>query len=162
MRLFHGGIQAVEQPNLSVCRANTDFGRGFYTTTHQKQAEQWSRIVQRRNPEAHQGIVSIFEFDEKQLQSSSLVVRNFNGVSEDCLDFVFFNRRGNSEQFFDIVLGPVANDSLYATLQVFEQGIISKQEAIAHLKTHTLVDQISFHSPKAISTLQFVEQIQLM
>ncbi len=152
MRLYHGSIQTVEKPDLSFCRKNTDFGQGFYTTTNKIQAEQWCTIIQKRNDNTAQKIVSAFEFDHDILK-----VRNFDGVSEDWLDFIFANRYGAKTDFFDIVLGPVANDSLYATLQIFEQGVITKQQAIARLKSYTLVDQISFHSDKALETLQFVE-----
>ena len=84
-------------------------------------------------------------------------MRDFKGVSEEWLDFIYANRNGYKTDFFDIVLGPVANDNLYATLQVFEQGIITKVQAIERLKTHTLVDQVSFHSPKALELLLFIK-----
>jgi len=156
MILFHGSTQIVEQPNLKYCRKNTDFGRGFYTTTSKEQAEQWCNILQKRI-ENSKKVVSVFEFDEILLKDNSFVVRDFKGVSEEWLDFISANRNGYKTQFFDIVLGPVANDSLYATLQIFEQGIITKSQAIERLKTHTLVDQISFHSPKALKMLRFVK-----
>jgi hypothetical protein len=54
-----------------------------------------------------------------------------------------------------MAMGPVANDSLYATLLLFEQGILSAEAAIEQLKTHTLFDQISFHTEKAIALLNF-------
>jgi hypothetical protein len=160
MILFHGSTLTVEQPNLKYCRNNTDFGKGFYTTTSKEQAEEWCKILQKRI-ENSKKIVSVFEFDERLLKDSSFVVRDFKGVSEEWLDFIFANRNGYITKFYDIVLGPVANDSLYATLQVFEQGIITKEQAIERLKTHTLVDQISFHSPKALETLEFVESYEV-
>jgi len=156
MILFHGSTQIVERPNLKYCRKNTDFGRGFYTTTSKEQAEQWCNILQKRI-ENSKKVVSIFEFDETLLKDNSFAVRDFNGISEEWLDFIFANRNGYKTKFFDIVLVPVANDSLYATLQIFEQGIITKSQAIERLKTHTLVDQISFHSPKALEMLNFVK-----
>ena len=156
MILFHGSTQIVEQPNLKYCRKNTDFGRGFYTTTSKEQAEQWCNILQKRMVDS-QKIVSVYEFNECLLKDNSFIVRDFDGVSEEWLDFIFANRNGYKTTFFDIVLGPVANDSLYATLQVFEQGIITKEQAIERLKAYTLINQISFHSPKALKTLQFVE-----
>jgi hypothetical protein len=155
MILFHGSTQVVKQPNLKYCRKNTDFGKGFYTTTSKEQAEQWCSILQKRNKNSSK-IVSTFEFDDQLLKDNSFIVRDFNGVSEKWLDFIYANRNGYKTEFFDIVLGPVANDSLYATLQIFEQGIITKEQAIERLKTHTLIDQISFHSPKALETLHFL------
>jgi len=160
MMLFHGSTQVVEQPNLKYCRKNTDFGKGFYTTTSKKQAEQWCNILQKRI-ENSMKIVSVYHFDEYMLKDNSFVVRDFNGISEEWLDFIFANRNGYKTQFFDIVLGPVANDSLYATLQIYEQGIITKTQAIERLKNHNLVDQISFHSSKALKMLKFVKSYEL-
>jgi hypothetical protein len=160
MILFHGSTQVVEQPNLKYCRKNTDFGRGFYTTTSKEQAEQWCNILQKRKINSSK-IVSTFEFDDQLLKSNLFIVRDFNGVSEEWLDFIYANRNGYKTEFFDIVLGPVANDSLYATLQIFEQGIITKEQAIERLKTHTLVDQISFHSPKVLKTLRFMKSYEV-
>ena len=53
--------------------------------------------------------------------------------------------------------GPVANDNVYETLTLFEDGIISKDEAIARQKTYKLVDQILFHSKQALALLEFVD-----
>jgi hypothetical protein len=160
MILFHGSTQIVEQPNLKYCRNNTDFGKGFYTTTSKEQAEQWCKILQKRI-ENSKKIVSIFEFDNRLLNDNSFIIRDFKGVSEEWLDFIFANRNGYVTQFFDIVLGPVANDSLYATLQVFEQGIITKEQAIERLKTHTLVNQISFHSTNVLENLEFIKSYEV-
>ena len=41
MILYHGSTIRVENPILAKCRSNTDFGRGFYTTTSKEQAEKW-------------------------------------------------------------------------------------------------------------------------
>ena len=160
MMLFHGSSIVVKQPNLKYCRKNTDFGRGFYTTTSKEQAEQWCNILKKRN-ENCQKTVSVFEFDAHLLKDNSFIVKDFKGASEEWLDFIYANRNGYKTIFFDIVLGPVANDSLYATLQVFEQGIITKAQAIERLKTYTLVDQISFHSPKVLETLRFLESYEV-
>jgi hypothetical protein len=156
MMLFHGSTQVVKRPNLRYSRKNTDFGKGFYTTTNQTQAEQWCDILQRRRENSRK-MVSVFSFDESILKDSSFNVRNFIGASEEWLDFILSCRKGYNTDFFDIVSGPVANDKLYLTLLLFEQGIILATEAIERLKTHTLVNQISFHSTKAIDTLQFIE-----
>jgi hypothetical protein len=34
---------------------------------------------------------------------------------------------------YDMVMGPVANDSLYATLLLYEQGVLSVEATIAQL-----------------------------
>ena len=54
-----------------------------------------------------------------------------------------------------MVIGPVANDTLYQTLPLYEAGILTKPETIARLKVHPLYDQISFNTTKILSRLVF-------
>ena len=154
MKLYHGSTISVEKPDLQKCRSATDFGRAFYTTTSFEQAKQWAKIKQKR-VNAESSIVSIFEFDDNLLNSDYYKVRHFNKADEEWLSFVINNRRGNETEHYDFVMGPVANDALYATILLYEQGVITAQAAIEQLKTHTLFDQLSFHSEKALENLIF-------
>ena len=56
---------------------------------------------------------------------------------------------------YDIVAGPVANDRVYATLTLYEIGQLDAEETIRRLKTYTLVDQLLFHTEKALTHLRF-------
>ena len=58
---------------------------------------------------------------------------------------------------FDIVVGAVANDTLYSTLLLYETGVLSRIETIRRLTTHKLFDQISFHNQLVLKELQFLE-----
>jgi hypothetical protein len=155
MRLYHGSIVGVEMPDLQKCRPATDFGQAFYTTTSREQATKWAKIKQRRSA-ANDAVVSEFEFDEKNLYSGDYTIRFFEKATKEWLEFVINNRRGiESPEKYDFVMGPVANDSLYATILLYEQGILSVDAAIEQLKTHTLFDQLSFHTAKALKNLNF-------
>lgn len=59
--------------------------------------------------------------------------------------------------YYDVVIGPVANDTLYQTFTLYEAGILTKPETIARLKVHPLFDQVSFHSHKALEHLKFID-----
>lgn len=154
MKLYHGSTVGVEKPDLQKCRQATDFGQAFYTTTSLEQAQKWARIKQKRAGAA-EAVVSEFEFDEALLNSGSYKVRHFEKATEEWLEFVINNRLGVKTESYDFVMGPVANDSLYATILLYEQGVISANAAIEQLKTHTLFDQLSFHSEKALRNLKF-------
>ena len=41
MKLYHGSTLIVDKPLVSFGRDNLDFGKGFYTTSMQSQAEKW-------------------------------------------------------------------------------------------------------------------------
>ena len=161
MRLYHGSTMAVRKPLVSRGRVNTDFGKGFYTTTSQEQAEKWARIKKNRDEDVAnaRAVVSVYEFDESLFDNFNTMF--FDGATVEWLDFVVANRKGNKESEFDIIQGPVANDKLYATISLYESGVLDAAAAIEQLKTHTLFDQLSFHSQPACNLLKFVESYQL-
>ena len=161
MKLFHGGIQIIDKPLILENQRLLDFGKGFYTTTNKKQAEKWALIKQKRIGTDSKAIVTVFEIEDKIFDNQKYTVKHFQFANEEWLDFIVFNRRENRIHSYDIVKGAVANDTLYATLVLFEAGILSKDETIARLKTHRLYDQISFHNEKILSELRFVESYEI-
>jgi Protein of unknown function (DUF3990) len=85
----------------------------------------------------------------------SVRIKNFEKASEEWLDFIILNRTQAVNHGLDIVKGAVANDTLYATLLLFESGILNKVETISRLKTHKLFDQVSFHNQVVLDKLVF-------
>ena len=45
MLIYHGSYASVEKPEIRVPNRNHDFGVGFYTTTNEDQAVNYSKIV---------------------------------------------------------------------------------------------------------------------
>ncbi len=161
MKLYHGSTYVVRRPTSSRGRANTDFGRGFYTTTSREQAEKWALIKKNRLGNTARAIVSCYDFDERLLNDDALRVMHFDGPTAQWLDFVAGNRRGAVLHEYDLVLGPVANDKLYATIQLYEQGILSTSATIDQLQTHVLFDQLSFHTREACDRLVFTNTFEV-
>lgn len=153
MILYHGSTIKVEKPSLAKCRPNTDFGRGFYTTTSRTQAEKWAKLkVQRAGKGV--AIISEYEIDDNVFDSNDYKTFKFTKPDKNWLDFVYNNRKGLLAYNYDFVFGPVANDRLFATITLYEQGILTADAAIAQLKTYLLFDQISFNSQNAINCLK--------
>ncbi|MDR1592123.1 MAG: DUF3990 domain-containing protein [Prevotellaceae bacterium] len=159
MKLYHGSTIGVETPNLQQCRPATDFGRAFYTTTNFEQAEKWAKIKQKR-ANSENCVVSVFDFDDSVLYSSDYKVRFFENATHEWLDFVVDNRRGIAQEQYDFVTGPVANDSLYATILLYEQGLLTADAAIERLKVQKPYNQLSFNTKEALKNLKFVEIIK--
>lgn len=63
MKLYHGSTLTVKHPSLRFGRANTDFGKGFYTTTDYDQAVRWAQIRQKRAGSVN-AVVSVYEIDD--------------------------------------------------------------------------------------------------
>lgn len=159
MRLYHGSNVEVRKPSLRYGRKKTDFGRGFYTTTKPEQAESWTEIKLDR-AKTGKRIVSVYEIDEAILNNPELNIREFHGVDEAWLEFVVSSRKGEMHDF-DLVYGPVANDKVFTTVNLYESGVLDAPTAIARLKAYKTYDQLSFHTSKVIGALKFVESYEV-
>ena len=159
MKLYHGSTVAVRKPSLRPGRQNADFGKGFYTTSNPEQAERWAHIKQEREGAAR-AIVSVYEFDEALLGSPDWNIRQFTGADEAWLYFVTDCRKSRGHNY-DLVLGPVANDKVFTTVNLFESGVLSAEAAILQLKAYKTYNQLSFHTSKVITTLRFVESYEV-
>lgn len=161
MKLYHGSTTVVKKPHVHRGRKTTDFGQGFYLTTSYEQAERWAVLKQKRD-NAKKAIVSIYEFDETLLNDATYSVLHYKGPSQEWLDFVVRNRKGFDLHQYDYVMGPVANDQLYTTISLYEEGSLSVEAAIIQLKSHLLFDQLSCHTEKAIKNIAFIESKEII
>ncbi len=152
MRLYHGSNTIIEQIDLSRCKPYKDFGQGFYLTEIKEQAEQMAR----RTSAIYGGepVVTEFEFDETAL--NVLSVKTFEEPSEEWALFVMANRSRNHLQpthGFDIVIGPVADDTIATLFRNFDDGIIDLPMLVNGLKYKKVSSQYLFHSVEAIKYL---------
>jgi hypothetical protein len=150
MTLYHGSFIAVEKPDLVHSRPNVDFGRGFYTTPLREQAEKWSERFKRRGKD---GIISCYEFDETAFDV--LNVLKFDAYSEEWLDFILNCRSGQDSTDYDLVVGGVANDKVFNTVELYFDGLIDKNEAIGRLQYEKPNLQTAFRTETALSYLKF-------
>lgn len=142
MKVFHGSTTIVDTPLVSFGRDNLDFGKGFYVTTLQKQAEEWSKTVTRLRPRSIP-IVNTYELDMPAILSSDYKILEFKEYNEEWLDFIVTNRSGEeSWKGFDIIIGGIANDRVFDTIENYMAGQIDKQTALGRLKYHLPNNQI--------------------
>jgi len=154
MILYHGSTEIVEKPRIIISDKFLDFGYGFYSTTSKEQALRWAKIKKNRT-NSENSYLNVYEIDDIVWSNNSLSILSFDNPSRDWLEFVINNRRGRTVQDYDIVCGPVANDTLYRTIGLYESGIFTLEETIKRLKVNELFDQISFHSKIALENLKF-------
>ncbi len=153
MKIYHGSNMKVEKPALIVQNRFLDFGNGFYTTTNKAQAENFAgKVYTRRGGKA---VVNIYEIDDNIIQS--LYVKKFIEADEEWLDFVSANRNGTyTGEKYDLVIGAVANDDVFQTLQLYLSGFYTKEQTLKSLKIKKLYDQYVFTSAKALEYLKFL------
>lgn len=162
MTLYHGSTVAVHVPQIVKRDRIGDFGIGFYTTTDLEQAR---RFVHRKCAieGVDRGVVSVYSVPDDILNRSDLKSKVFQGASEEWVEFVFANRRAALyEHGFDLVFGPVANDQVYASLALFEDGQIGHEELIRRLMSRKLVDQMLFHTDRSLRFLKYTCSMEVV
>lgn len=152
MILYHGSYCEIPRPDLKHSRSNVDFGPGFYTTPIYEQAVKWCGKFKRRGKA---GIVTSYQFNEKAYDV--LKILKFESYTEEWLDFVLNCRRGKDTSDYDIVIGGVANDKVFNTVELFFDGLIDKREAINRLRYEEPNLQVCFRSKKALTDYLYYE-----
>jgi hypothetical protein len=158
-KVYHGSVEEVRNPEIRKPNRSLDYGSGFYTTTSFDQAK---RLVERRMKDkgVAVGYVNVYELDDEAISRLETLI--FKKANEEWVNFVMRNRTERDfTHNYDIVYGPVADDSVYTQFTLFEGGIISMGTLIQELKTYKLVDQYLFHTEKALETIHFVESIKI-
>lgn len=154
-KVYHGSLEEVRNPEIRQSNRSLDYGHGFYTTTSYEQAR---KLVERRmkDNDASVGYVNVYELDDKIIKRMRLLI--FEYPTEEWVNFVMKNRtkRGFTHDY-DIVYGPVADDSVYTQFTLYEGGIISMPTLIQELKTYKLVDQYLFHTEESLRAIRFLE-----
>ena len=155
LTLYHGSNCDFSNVDLSKAKDKRDFGKGFYLTTLQNQAKDWAEALFARF-----GGDGVFVYEFEIEIKKDLRIKQFDGVSEDWLNFIRDNRiKGDIQHNFDIVRGAVANDRTNRTLALFVEGIYTTKEALRKLRSNKLNDQISIHTEKALVCLKLINKM---
>ena len=144
MILYHGSREVVKTPEIRILRYSKDFYFGFYCTLMREQAKRWAVRF------SGKGIVNEYEY----VQGISLKMLNFPEMTEEWLDFIIDCRRGKSHDY-DVVEGPMANDTIFNYIQDFIDGKISRSAFWELAKFKKPTHQISFHTARVLETLTF-------
>lgn len=165
MRLYHGSNVEIDKVDLSKCMPNKDFGQGFYTTLLEEQA--W-RMAQRRARIAG-GVptVTIFEVPEDLTQKPDLKCRVFG--NKPSIEWAIFIRNNRERKFkdisspecnldgkYDVVVGPVADDTVGLLIRQFSRGTIDAEYLKKEFDFGKLTNQYTFHTEKSLEYLKKV------
>jgi len=134
MILYHGSYKAIEKPDLSFSRARTDFGKGFYLTPLKTQAENWAKRFIRERGTA---VLSAYEFSPQTGDAlpPDIKVLEWDEYNGEWLNFITACRLGQPvDTEWDLVIGGVANDKVFDTLQLFLDKLIGAEEAMRRLR----------------------------
>ena len=154
MKLFHGSTEIIEKPLVSYGRADLDFGKGFYTTDLQEQAEKW---VQRFLLLGKKGYVNVYNFENADIQKKCRY-KKFNEYNEEWLDFILVCRSGGNEYLnYDIIEGGIANDKVFNTVELYFSNLIDKTTALNRLRFEKPNNQICFVNQEILQSVLHFE-----
>lgn len=94
------------------------------------------------------------------IPNDELIVKKFPEMSEEWLDFIVACRSGKSHRY-DVVEGPMADDTIFNYVQNFLDGKISREAFWDLAKFKKPTHQISFHTAKALASLFFVKECEV-
>jgi len=151
--LYHGTLDIhtasiMKGVDLRYAREDTDFGKGFYTTTLNRQALRWAWQLSGQVDGTKPAIIQ-FEVNRDELASLDIIcfVRG-DFEADDFWSLVFHCRtdqdhhgRGKADGWYDLAIGPVA--ARWKHRVAFSRANGSDFDA----------DQVSFHTPRAVKLL---------
>ena len=150
MELYHGSASKVEKPKILTSGFYKDFGYGFYCTNIEKQAKRWAMTKGKKH------IVNVYSYNEQ----NDLNTLTFAEMTEEWLDFVINCRKG-VEHDYDIVEGPMADDTIWDYIEDYIEGKITREAFWVLVKFKYPTHQIVFATDKALDALRFERSYEL-
>lgn len=148
-RIYLGSFQEVVFPFIRKYKFTKDFSWGFYCTASKTQAEFNASIY--KTP-----VVNVYELTNIEL----LNTKKFDDYSDEWLDFIIGCRNGYIHDY-DIVIGPIADDTIYDYIDAYYVGKMNKEHFFDCMKLKYPSFQVSFHTAKALDSVNFIESYQL-
>lgn len=147
--IYHGSYMEIEFPEIRKHRFTKDFSWGFYCTKIKEQAERWAEKF-------NTSIVSIYEVKDMDL----LNIKRFEDYTDEWLEFVVRCRSGSTHEY-DVVIGPMADDTIYDYIEAYTHGQMNKKKFFELMKFKYPTHQISFHTIKALDCINFRDSYEI-
>ncbi len=138
MKLYHTGNVEIRKPDIQRGRVNADFGQGFYLTPDKEFTYRWA---------GRNAVINVYELD-----LTGLAVHRFTR-DQDWFRYIFSNRRAEDTLSADVVIGPIANDTIYDTMGIITSGFLTPEESLRLLMIGPEYTQIAVKSEKASGQL---------
>ena len=147
MHLYHAGFAVIESPDIHFGRVNADFGQGFYLSDSRAFAMRWAR--ERKGQTTY--------LNEYALDVTDLKIKHF-ARDEEWFHYIYRNRNGYKDAYpaYDVIIGPIANDTMYDIWGITTSGLLSRQQALEILTIGPCYEQIVIKTKTAAAHLRFM------
>lgn len=102
-------------------------------------------------------VVTTFDFDIEAARKAGLNIKVFDTPDRAWAKFVMLNRdinRAKQCHDYDIVIGPVADDTVSRLLRLFTENFISEEQLTRELTFSKVTSQYFFHTEAAVRMLE--------
>lgn len=147
---YQGDNKVLDEPKIYLDGSYKDFGYGFYCTNFEKQAKRWALTKKNKH------VVNVYFYTENK----NLNCLIFKEMSDEWLDFVVSSRQGIRHEY-DIVEGPMADDTIWNYVDDFARGMISRAAFWELVKFKYPTHQIVFCTEAALKCLEYARSYEL-
>ena len=147
---YQGDKNVLNEPKIYLDGSHKDFGYGFYCTNFEIQAKRWALTKRNRH------VVNVYSYTE----NGNLNCLIFKEMSDEWLDFVVSSRQGERHDY-DIVEGPMADDTIWNYVDDFARGLISRTAFWELVKFKYPIHQIVFCTEAALKCLEYDRSYEL-
>ena len=155
MILYHGSNVEFDKIDLLKSKPNKDFGQGFYLSDNYGQAME---MAETKVEQLEWGTPMVMAYDVDEAALSLLKILRFDKYSEEWAKFILLNRNNASKvpaHDYDVVIGPIANDSVGAQLWRYENKSMDLPTLVRKLQyMKGLTIQYYFGTENAIKLLK--------
>ena len=147
MLLYHTGFDEIPVPDLRRGRVNADFGQGFYLSDDPAFSARWA--TEKKGAKTY--------VNRYELKTDGLRVKRLKR-DEAWFRYLFSNRRGMPDALkdYDVIIGPIANDTLYNTFGILTSGMIDDAAAMELLLLGPAYTQVVLKTERAKAALRFL------
>ena len=170
MRLYHGSVNMIEEPEFGVGNSKNDYGQGFYCTEHIELAKEWA-CAEKRDGFAN----------EYELETDGLSIMNLSDARYHILNWLaillenrtFVIERGLAltakdyilSEFLpeyknaDVIRGYRADDSYFSFASAFLNNTISLEQLGKAMTLGKLGEQVVLKSKRSFAQLKYSRAI---
>lgn len=147
---YQGDNKVLDEPKIYLDSSYKDFEYGFYCTNFEKQAKRWALTKKNKH------VVNVYSYAENE----NLNCLIFKEMSDEWLDFVVSSRQGERHDY-DIVEGPMVDDTIWNYVDDFARGLISRIAFWELVKFKNPTRQVVFCTEAALKCLEYAMSYEL-